>query len=243
MTENEREEILKRGEENCDKAIDLASNDEHDKALSYFATAEECFESVQDQHWLTFTGHKKLHSLQKVGKHEEALQLASRIGQGYRETDNIHGLALLLIHQADLLLEQNETFLAMECLRAAETIVVEEEFADLLGYVYSNISINLMVQEDYFAAIGYLKKTLENYTVDEHPTERSWCLQQLGICHQNIYDLKEAEKFLVGAYQEYLAQRDSQSAFPIMKRLKETYQNSNQNQKAQQLEILMAQIG
>ncbi len=241
MNTEERECILKQGEEYCDQAAQFVNQGEYSTALDHFSKAEDEFIKIQDQHWLNFLRHEKLRSLQHLEKLEDAIDLSEQISEGYLATGNKHGLTLLLIHKADLLHEQNKIPEAQECLRTSETIASMEGFTDLLSYINSNIAVNLMSQENYISAIDYLKKNLESYSTDEEINECSWCLNQIGNCYVNIYNLEEAEKYYTASYQGYFKANDHTSALEVVDQLKKLYQNSDQPKKINALENLIRQ--
>ncbi len=241
MDTEEREHTLKMGEEYCDQATQFVNQGDYPTALDYFSKAEEEFVKIQDQHWLNFLRHEKLRSLQHLEKYKDAIELTEKISEGYLATGNKHGLTLLLIHKADLLLEQNQIPEALESLRISETIAGMEGFTDLLTYINSNIAINLISQGNYISAIEYLDKNLESYSSDEEINECSWCLQQIGNCYLNIYNLEEADKYFTASYQGYFKANDHTSALEVVDQLKELYQNSDQLKKAEALESSVRQ--
>ena len=241
MNKKEREILLKKGEELCDQATQLAGTGDHSTALEIFTRSEEYFTQIQDQHWLNFSRHGKLHSLQRSGDLESALKLTEQIAAGYLETGNKHGYTLLMTHKADILLEQDKVFDALGCLRTAEAIAVTENFNDLSGYIYSSIAINLISQEDYVTAIGILEKNLKLYNSDDHLPECAWCLRQTGICYQNTCDFAEAGKYFTSSYQAYFKADKYENALEVIEQLKTLYINSGQHRKISQLENIARQ--
>ncbi len=242
MTNEERDQHLKKGEEFCDQATALAKNGDYSAALDFFNKAEEIFVGIRDQHWLNFLRHEKLQTLRQLGKFDLALKLADQIADGYLETGNKHGLSLIKIHKADILSDHGDIVEALESLWTAEAIADSEKFTNLKGYIYSSISINLMSQENFALAIEYLQKALENYSPSDNMPECAWCLSQLGICYRAVCYLDKAEECLEGAYQGYFKAGDQESGHKVVDRLKQLYEISGQVQKLNRLDHKVHQV-
>ncbi|MBU3917855.1 hypothetical protein KKA14_20200, partial [bacterium] len=87
----------------------------------------------------------------------------------------------------------------------------------------------------------YLEKNLESYSSDEEINECAWCLNQIGNCHVNIYNIEGAEKYFTAAYQGYFKANDHKSALEVVDQLKKLYRNSDQPKKIEALEKTIRQ--
>ncbi len=238
VSAEERDSLLIKGEQEYDEAVHQLERREYELAFKHFDLAEQAFRQLQDQHWLTFLYHEKFRILKQTDKPQKALELVDSIIEGYLDTQNRHGLALVHIHKADLLGDKGDVEEALACLRTAEAIIENEKIYDLKSYLYSSLAIVLMVIEDHLSAIDYLNQAMNIYSAESDSAEFAWCLHQLGLCYQKLYDLNAAERYLVGAYQSYFKAGDNETGREVIEDLKKLYISSNQSNKISELEMI-----
>ncbi|MGK0291168.1 MAG: tetratricopeptide (TPR) repeat protein, partial [bacterium] len=204
MDITQRNEILAKGQEYCDLGVENARRGAHTTALTYFDHAESRFQEVNDRHWLTFLQHERLQSLCALEQHEEALKLSESVINGYLETKNQKGLALVWVHTSNIHLYLRKLDDALISLRVAQTIAQKENLSDTYPYIYSNLATVFIELEDYNQAIHCLEVALKHYRKGELIQEEAWCLHQLGTSFQKIFLYHQAEESLESAYQKYL---------------------------------------
>ena len=238
VSAEERESLLSQGEQEYDEAVHQLERQEFELALEHFDLAEQAFQQLQDQHWLTFLYHEKFRIFKQAEKPDQALELVDSIVEGYLDTQNRHGLALIHIHKADLLGDKGDVEEALACLRSAEAIIESEKIYDLKSYLYSSLAVVLMMIEDYISAIDYFNQAMKVYSTESNSVEVAWCLHQLGLCYQKLFDLNAAERHLAGAYQSYFKAGDNEAGKEVIEDLKKLYASSNQSDKISELEMI-----
>lgn len=242
MTEHSsREDLSAKGEQEYDEAIHQLERGEATLAFEHFELAEQVFLELQDRHWLTFIRHERFRLFLQTEQYEPALALAEDIIEGYLETQNKKGLALIQIHKADILLEQEKPLEALTSLRIAEAIVSSESIDELAGYLYSSLALVLIHLEDYFHAIQELNAALDIFPTEKASANIAWCQQMLGQCHWKLFDLASAERHFVASHQGYLKLGDTQNAMEVIDQLKQLYTSSDQIDKLSELNRMRKQ--
>jgi len=236
VTEEQREKLLEKGDQEYNAAITAIEDDDFEGAYHHFEKAEAAFSELQDQHWLTFLFHEKLRIFLQLDELEQALLLVEKIIQGYLETKNKRGLALIHIHQAEILRKMDKSDEALAPLRTAEAIVTSEKIENLEGYLHSSLSIAHMEIGEFTAAIQSLETAMKIYAEENSHDEYAWCQHQLGLCYKQLIDFNNAERLLTGAYQNYFKIGLDREGREVIESLKDLFISSNQMSKLVSLE-------
>ncbi len=228
-------DLIQQGEELCDEAMTASQRGDYDQAIEMYNRAEDLFLSVRDQNWLNFLRHEKLRVLQSLDQAKDALELTDLIIEGYQETLNHNGLALTLIHKADLFIATEEPYKAISSLNLAKALINSKKLNDLKGYLHSSFAVAYNAVDDLASAIAALNKALVYYSPESYPNEYSWCLLQVGICYQKLYDYSSSEKHLLRAWEMYARLGDIEMRDKSLNYLKEIYSATNQMKKLSEL--------
>jgi len=227
---------LQSGEAYCDKALQLINASDLASALIYFDKAEELFLELDHPQWLTFTRHEKFRALVEGGQFEKAAALAPAIEAGYERLQDKRGLALFLIHRADLQRRQNAIPKALAWLRLAAALIAEKRLPEFEAYLRANLAVALMAQDSYYQAIENLQLVFADDSL------RPWYHEQLGICYQKIFRFADAEREFNLSFEAYRSSSQWSEALGVLEQLRTLHEGRQDQQAVQRLNDLSARI-
>ncbi|MDX2469224.1 MAG: hypothetical protein QNL04_01470 [SAR324 cluster bacterium] len=231
MKKEEFNEILAEGEEEVDLALELARQEKWEEALRQFDNAEKTFLSISHEHWLTFLRHEKVNCFHALGQLEQLDDLVELCIQGYINIKSLSGLSRFLTHLAQLYQAQTRDSKALSCLYSALSVAINEQVTDVLGPIYGNLAVQLLLHDEAFQAISYLNLALTCYS-QEDLTDRSWLHEKLALAYQALYHHKEAESNFMLAIEGYNQVGQAALSREVAKELAELYQAGGQQAKA-----------
>ena len=243
MIEKPNEQELKKAQEICDKGDNALADGQADEAMAFFKEAEAIFQSLNDLHWLTYVRYKVFQLLITQEKNAEAISLAEVIMKGYISIKDNRGLILILIGRANLYMDMEQADSALVDLKLAETIIEKSDHQDLAGYLFSRLSHCQMIRHEINDAILYLKKSLTFFPEAQAPHEYYWCVEMLGDCYNEVFDIQKAIRHLQVALNGYDKLNDKEAKIDVLKKLIDMHRNSGNSSKADELVILLQREG
>jgi len=228
----EWELALTQGEEECDKAMDLAKAHKWESALARFDQALAAFAPLGHLRWLTFVKHEKLASLYALGRHQELAQTAKEAAEGYLELQDPSGLCLLLVYLAQLSYQNHQSEVALAQLLKAQFLAQAAGIPHLKATIQGNLAVQQFLKGDSPSALATLSRINSN---ELDAAGANWLLAQRAQIRADLFLNAEAEQDYLAAAEGYLKLGETALAKEVLQEAHNFYRSLGEDAKAREL--------